>query len=128
MGFGLYLQKPRWRRIPLLPVIVGGLDDQWVTDLVEVQPLAKYNQGTRYLLMVLDVLFKYAWVEPLQAKTGVALVKAFDNIVRQGRNPSLANGSRQRMLQLDVSTVSGPTWCSTFFHPWGCQSRGGRTF
>ena len=39
------LHKPRRRRFPTVPVIVGGLDDQWVADLVEVQPLAKYNQG-----------------------------------------------------------------------------------
>jgi len=54
------LHKPRRRRFPTLPVIVGGLDDQWVADLVEVQPLAKYNRGIRYLLTVLDVLSKYA--------------------------------------------------------------------
>ena len=68
-----------------VPVIVGGLDDQWVADLVEVQPLAKYNRGLRYLLTVVDVLSKYAWVQPLKDKTGVALVKAFDKILKQGR-------------------------------------------
>jgi len=64
------------------------LDDQWVADLVEVQPLAKYNRGIRYLLMVLDVLSKYAWVQLLKAKTGVALVHAFDKILKQGRQPN----------------------------------------
>jgi len=58
------LHKPRRRRFPTLPVMVGGLNDQWVTDLMEVQPLAKYNRGIRYLLTVLDVLSKYAWVQP----------------------------------------------------------------
>ena len=82
------LHKPRRRRFTTLPVIVGGLDDQWVADLVEVQPLAKYNRGIRYLLRVLDVFSKYAWVQPLKAKTGVALVKAFDNILKQGRQPN----------------------------------------
>ena len=79
------LHKPRRRRFPTLPVIVGGLDDQWVADLVEVEPLAKYNRSLRYLLTVLDVLSKYPWVQPLKAKTGVALVQAFDKIVTQGR-------------------------------------------
>jgi len=79
------LHKPRRRRFPTVPVIVGGLDDQWVAGLVEVQPLAKYNRGIRYLLTVLDVLSKYAWVQPLKAKTGVALVHAFDKILKQGR-------------------------------------------
>ena len=88
--------KPRRRRFPTLPVIVGGLDDQWVADLVEVQPLAKYNRGIRYLLMVLDVLSKYAWVQPLKAKTGVALVKAFDKILKQGRKPNRLQTDRGR--------------------------------
>ena len=30
------LHKPRRRRFPMVPVVVGGLDDQWVADLVEV--------------------------------------------------------------------------------------------
>ena len=59
---GYTLHKPRRRRFATLPVVVGGLDDQWVADLVEVQPLAKHNRGIRYLLTVLDVLSKYAWV------------------------------------------------------------------
>ena len=82
------LHKPLRRRFPTLPVIVGGLDDQWVIDLVEVQPLAKYNRGVRYLMTVVDVLSKYVWVQPLKAKTGVAVVKAFDKILRQGRKPN----------------------------------------
>jgi len=91
------LHKPRRRRFPTVPVIVGGLDDQWVADLVEVQPLAKYNRGIRYLLTVLDVLSKYAWVQPLKAKTGVALVQAFDKILKQGRR-------RPNRLQTDRGT------------------------
>ena len=42
------LHKPRRRHFPTLPVVVGGLVDQSVADLVEVQPLAKYNRGIRY--------------------------------------------------------------------------------
>ena len=82
------LHKPRRRRFPTLPVIVGGLDDRWVVDLVEVQPLAKYNRGVRYLMTMVDALSKYAWVQPLKAKTGVAVVQAFDKILRQGRRPN----------------------------------------
>ena len=79
------LHKPPRRRFPTVPVVVGGLDDQWVADLVEVQPLAKYNGGLRCLLTVVDVLSKYAWVQPLKGKTGVALVKAFEKMLKQGR-------------------------------------------
>ena len=33
------LHKTRRRRFPTLPVVVHGMDDQWVADLVEMQPL-----------------------------------------------------------------------------------------
>jgi len=83
------LHKPRRRRFTTLPVIVGGSDDQWVADLVEVQPLAKYNRGIRYLLMDLDVL-------PLKAKTEVALVKALDKILKQGHKSNRLQTDRGR--------------------------------
>ena len=79
------LHKPRRRRFPTLPVVVHGMDDQWVTDLVEMQPLKTWNWGMRYLLTVVDVLSKYAWVEPLKAKTGVAVAAAFERILKRAR-------------------------------------------
>ena len=85
---GYTLHKPRRRRFPTIPVVVGGLDDQWVADLVEVQPLAKWNGGIRYLLTMVDGLSKYAWVQPLKNRMGSALVQAFDTILKQGCHPN----------------------------------------
>ena len=59
------------------------MDDQWVAHLVEMQPLKKWNRGMRYLLAVVDVLSKYAWVEPLKAKTGAAVAAAFERILKR---------------------------------------------
>ena len=64
-----------------------GIDHQWVADLVEMQRLARFNQGVRYLLIVVDVLSKYAWVQPLKAKTRVEMVKAFETILKDKRKP-----------------------------------------
>ena len=54
------LHKLRRQRFETLPVVAEGMDHQWVADLVEVQKLAKYNRGYRYLLTVIDVVSKYA--------------------------------------------------------------------
>ena len=124
---GYTLHKPRRRRFATLPVVVGGLDDQWAADLVEVQRLAKHNRGIRYLLTVVDVLSKYAWVQPLKTKTGVALVKAFEKIVRRTSPQPIANGSRERILQSDLSTMGRRARHSTFFHRRGCESQCGGT-
>ena len=52
------LHKPRRQRFPTLKVQAEGIDHQWVADLVEMQRLARYNRGVRYLLTVVDVLSK----------------------------------------------------------------------
>jgi len=62
-------------------------DDQWAADLVETQNIAKENKGIRYLLTVIDILSKYAWVEPLKDKKGPTVVQALDRILKQGRKP-----------------------------------------
>ena len=49
--------------------------------------LAKYNNNYRYILTVIDVLSKYAWVEPIKAKTGENLVSAFGKILKKHRKP-----------------------------------------
>ena len=79
------LHKPRRRRFPTLPTKVFSVNEQFVMDLVDLQKLAKYNNGYKYLLTVIDVLSKYAWVEPLKSKSATALVDALHRVwVRLG--------------------------------------------
>ena len=92
---GYTLHKPRRKRFPTTPVLVFNIDQQWVADLVEVQTLAKYNKGNRYLLNVIDALSKYAWVEPLKNKTGKVLTDAFAKILKR------ADGRKPQKLQTD---------------------------
>ena len=43
-------------------VIVGAIDEQWEADLVIMDLLAKYNNNYKYILTMIDVFSKYAWV------------------------------------------------------------------
>ena len=93
---GYTLHRPRrLGGFPTLPVLVFSIDEQWVADLVEVQKLARYNKGNRYLLTVIDALSKYAWVEPVKAKTGVAVTEAFGKILKR------SDGRKPKKLQTD---------------------------
>ena len=74
------LHKPRRRRFPTLPTKVFSINEQFVMDLVDLQKLAKYNKGYKYLLTVIDVLSKYSWVEPLKSKSATALVEALERL------------------------------------------------
>lgn len=74
------IHKPVRRRFPRLFYNVTNIDDVWEADLVDLRSLRSYNDNVSYLLTVIDVLSKYAWVEPLQDKTVHAVKEAFTRI------------------------------------------------
>ena len=47
-----------------------------------MQLVSKFNKGFRFLLCVIDLFGKYAWVVPLKDKKGVSIVSAFESILK----------------------------------------------
>lgn len=50
-------------------VIIKGINDLIVGDLIEVIPYAKLNKNFKYILVVINAFTKFVWVEPLKNKT-----------------------------------------------------------
>ena len=46
-------------------------------DLADLQSLSKYNKRIRYLLFVIDLFNKYAWVIPIKIKNVLVLLTHF---------------------------------------------------
>ena len=66
-------------------------DNIWGADLDDMQLLSKFNgfKGFRFLLCIIDIYSKYAWVIPLKDKKGVSFVNAFHKIVQESdRKPN----------------------------------------
>ena len=42
----------------------------------------------KYLLCVIDLFNKYAWIVPLKDKRGISIVKAFQKLISKGRKPN----------------------------------------
>ena len=55
-----------------------------------MQLISKFNKGFRFLLCVIDIFSKYAWVIPLEDKKGVSIINAFQKILKEsnGRKPN----------------------------------------
>ena len=53
-----------------------------------MQSLSKYNKGIKYLLCVIDLFSKYAWVIPIKDKKGTIIVNAFKKIISKKRKPN----------------------------------------
>ena len=45
-----------------------------------MQLISNFNKGFRFLLCVIDIFSKYAWVVPLKDKKGVTITNTFQKI------------------------------------------------
>ena len=43
-------------------------DDIWGASVADMQLINKFNEGIKFLLCVIDIYIKYAWVIPLKDK------------------------------------------------------------
>ena len=57
------------------------IDNIWRADLVDMQLIGKFNKGLRFLLCVIDIYSKYAWVIPLKDKKGNTITNAVQKIL-----------------------------------------------
>ena len=54
-----------------------------------MQSLSRKNKGIKYILCVIDLFSKYAFVVPLKDKKGISIVNTFDKIIKQSnRKPN----------------------------------------
>jgi transposase-like protein len=82
------LHRPIVRKFRKRMVYVKGIDDTWAADLIDMQSFAKFNDGVKYLLSVIDIFSKYGWIVPIKDKTGKSVADAFDKIfTSSGRKP-----------------------------------------
>jgi hypothetical protein len=82
------LHKQARRNFARNKTYVRGIDEQWQADLADMQSLAKHNHGFKYLLTVIDVFSKFAWVIPIKDKRANTLVGAF-NLLFQKSSPRI---------------------------------------
>lgn len=79
------LHRPLRRKFPRQHYNVTNIDDVWEADLIELRNLKRYNGGYSYLLVIIDVLSKFVWVEALRDKTSNGVIKAFQRVLSRSK-------------------------------------------
>ena len=83
------LHKPIIRKFKKRKVYSSFRDNIWGVDLADMHLLSKFNKGFRFLLCVIDIFSKYAWVTPLKDKKGISIVNVFQIILKESnRKPN----------------------------------------
>ena len=93
------LHKPIIRQFKKRKVCSIFKDNIWGADLADMQLLSKYNKRIRFLLCVIDIFSKYAWVVPLKDKKGISIVKAFQIILKQSNSRQRTKGTSAKHLK-----------------------------
>ena len=50
-------------------------------DLADMQLISKFDKGFRFLLCVIDIFSKYAWIAPLKDEKSVSIVNIFQKLL-----------------------------------------------
>ena len=59
------------------------IDNIWGADLADTKLIIKCNKELRFLLCVIDIYSKYAWVIPLKDKKGITITNAFQKFLKE---------------------------------------------
>lgn len=89
--------SPLRRRFPRRKTVQRGIHDTWQADLSILDTFAKYNNGHKYLLCVIDIFSKRAQIEPLKSKRGQEVAAAFKKIFKK-------YGTTPKNIQVDQGT------------------------
>ena len=83
------LYNPVIKKLQKRKVYARFKDNIWAADLAEMESLSTKNKRVKYLLCVIDVFTKYAWVKSLKDKKSKTVINAFIEIVNEyNRKPN----------------------------------------
>ncbi|MDR3547408.1 MAG: DDE-type integrase/transposase/recombinase [Candidatus Pacebacteria bacterium] len=69
------------------PIKSNGKDHIWQVDLMDVSAQAHNNAGINFLLCVVDIWTRYAWVVPLKNKEAKTVLAAFQTVMENEQDP-----------------------------------------
>ena len=75
------LHKPIIRKFKRRKVCSSHKDNIWGVDLADMPLISKFNKGIKYLLCVIDLFSRYAWVIGQKIKKKIVLLKGFQSIL-----------------------------------------------
>ena len=77
------LHKPIIKELKKRKVYSSFKYNIWGADLADMQLISKFNKGVRFLLCVINIFSKFAWVIFLIDKKGITIVNAFQKVLNK---------------------------------------------
>ncbi|GFY60404.1 uncharacterized transposon-derived protein F54H12.3 [Trichonephila inaurata madagascariensis] len=103
------LHKPVRHKFQRNRVFVSDIDRQFQADLVDMQSLAEFNKGYKYLLTCIDLFSKFAWAVPLKDKFGKS-VKSGLEIIFKERKPKVLQTDAENKISHFKTQLPSPVY------------------
>ena len=87
------MQKPIVRKLNKSKEHSSFIENIWGAYLADMQLISKSNKASHFLLCVIDIFSKYAWVIPLKEKKCITITDAFQKVLK-GSNCKKQNMDR----------------------------------
>ncbi|GFY13672.1 uncharacterized protein TNCV_4960421 [Trichonephila clavipes] len=101
------LHKPVRHKFQRNRLFVSDIDRQFQADLVDMQSLAEFNKGYKYLLTCIDLFSKFAWAVPLKDKFGKS-VKSGLQIIFKERKPKVLQTDAENKISHFKTQLPSP--------------------
>ncbi|GFX28685.1 putative uncharacterized transposon-derived protein F54H12.3 [Trichonephila clavipes] len=109
------LHKPVRHKFQRNRVFVSDIDRQFQADLVDMQSLAEFNKGYKYLLTCIDLFSKFAWAVPLKDKFGKSVKSGLEIIFKERKPKVLQTDAGKEFLNKNSSKLFKKSECNFFF-------------
>ena len=60
-------------------------DNIWGVNLADMSLISKFNKRIKYLMCLIDLFSRYAWVIPLKDKKSVSIIDVFQSVLKQSK-------------------------------------------
>ena len=74
------LHKGARNKFPRIRVLVGEIDYQWDSDLIDFNNKQESNEGYSYIFLCIDILSRYVWTKAIKSKKGPEIIQGFKDI------------------------------------------------
>lgn len=79
------LHKPVQKNFPRNKYILSNFNELWQADLSDLRTYEQYNDGFKYILCVIDVFSKYAYVRAIKKKDSLTIKQCFTSIFDEAK-------------------------------------------
>jgi hypothetical protein len=85
-AFTYVIHKSRRVNYPRNPTIAQHIDHIWQADILFLADIASFNDRKPCILLCIDLVSRFAWVEPMMSKHGTSTSRAFEKILTRSNS------------------------------------------